>query len=107
AQVAARAALRDQAHVRHSVEVSRESLARLTAAFVSLGIEVVPSDTNFVLIKLPTDARPIEKELERRGCIVRNMVAFGLPPQYLRVTSGTLPQTERLIQAFREVVSGA
>ena len=107
AQAAATAAVRDQDHVRRAVEVNRASLAMIREACESLGIEVTPTDANFHLVKLPMDARPVEKELERRGIIVRNMVAFGMPPQYLRITSGTVPQTEQLVRAFREVLSGA
>ncbi|HVP39665.1 MAG TPA: histidinol-phosphate transaminase [Candidatus Saccharimonadales bacterium] len=107
AQAAAVAALRDQDHVRRAARLNQESLARIIACMQSLGLETVPTQANFVLVRLPADARRAEQELLRRGIIVRNMVAFGLPPEYLRITSGTLEETERLVKVCREVLSGA
>ncbi|MBI5838290.1 MAG: histidinol-phosphate transaminase [Candidatus Eisenbacteria bacterium] len=104
AQAAATAALRDQDHVRRAVALNQASLTRIVECMESLGVEVTPTQANFVLVKLPADSRPVQAELERRGIIVRNMVAFGLSPEYLRVTSGTMEETERLVSAFRDVL---
>ena len=107
APAAAAAAVRDQDHVRRAVELNRESLTLMADGFHALGLTVVPSDANFLLIRLPMDARPVQAEMERRGVIVRSMLAFGLGPEFLRVTSGTRAQTEHLLRVFREVLAGA
>jgi histidinol-phosphate aminotransferase len=104
-QAAALGALRDQDHVRRAAQLNQQSLARIVECMTSLGLEVTPTQTNFVLVRLPQDARPVERELQRRGIIVRNMLAFGLGPEYLRVTSGTLEETDRLVEAFRGVLA--
>lgn len=106
AQAAAVGALKDPHHVRRTVELNAVSLRMIREGLESLGLEVTPSDANFVLVKFNTDARPFQARMERLGVIVRSMVSFGLPPEYLRITSGTLPQTERLLEVVREVLGG-
>ena len=43
-------------------------------------------------------------ELQERGVIVRDCTSFGLPG-CIRVTCGTEPQTERVVDAINEVLA--
>ena len=103
AQAAAMAALEDREHVQRAYQGNAAELPRLSEALARLGIEVTPSQTNFVLAGFGTrDARALYDTLLRRGIIVRPMGAYGLP-HHLRITVGTAAENERLLAALREL----
>ena len=103
AQVAAAAALDDEAFVRRSRDTNRCGLKFLYKEFRRLKIEYIPSVANFVLLKSPTDAKALYDRLLRKGVIVRPMGGYRLP-QWLRVTVGTPPENRRFIQALEELL---
>ena len=103
AQVAAQGALKDQAHVRRSVEVNTAGLLHLKKALGLQGLAVIPSVANFVLVDLRRDARPVYQALLREGVIVRPVASYGLP-QHLRITVGTQAQNARVINALERVL---
>ena len=105
AQVAAVAALADQAFVERSVEVNRRGMAQVTAAFDTLGLRYLPSFGNFVLLQVG-DGAAVYQGLLRRGVIVRPVANYGLP-QWLRVTIGLPEENDRFITALRDVLQGA
>jgi histidinol-phosphate aminotransferase len=90
AQAAGIAALEDEDFVRRSVDLNARSLRFLTDALRGLGLEVVDSAANFVMLALPDaeEAVRLSDGLLRRGVIVRPLGAFGLP-QCLRISTGT------------------
>jgi histidinol-phosphate aminotransferase len=104
AQVAALAALEDDAHLARSVELNAVELRRVSTACIELGLDVVPSVGNFVLIGLGRDAAPVFDALLRAGVIVRPVANYGLP-QHLRVTIGTEAENDRLLSALAKVVA--
>ena len=57
AQAAAIAALNDKAFLEKSAALNAQGYRRLTEAFDKLGLEYVPSDGNFVLVRVGDDAR--------------------------------------------------
>ena len=95
------AALDDHAHLHRVVELNRSERARLSTALTELGVSVAPSQTNFVLARLPTDAASIYEALLRKGIITRTLA--GLPRQ-LRISVGLPAENARLLQALREVL---
>jgi histidinol-phosphate aminotransferase len=103
AQAAARAALDDSDHLERTRKNNAVELPRLEGALRALGLEVTPSQANFVLCGLGREARPIYDALQRRGVIVRPMGAYGLP-KHLRITVGTPPENSRLIEALTKVL---
>ena len=105
AQAAAIAALADEGFVARSVEVNRQGMAQLTAAFDRLGLRYLPSFGNFVLVQVG-DGSAVYQGLLRRGVIVRPVANYGLP-QWLRVTIGLKEENDRFIAALREVLQGA
>ena len=105
AQAAAIAALADEGFVARSVEVNRQGMAQLTAAFDRLGLRYLPSFGNFVLVQVG-DGSAVYQGLLRRGVIVRPVANYGLP-QWLRVTIGLAEENDRFIAALREVLQGA
>jgi histidinol-phosphate aminotransferase len=103
AQAAAIAALDDREHVQLAYMGNAAELPRLSEALSRLGLEVTPSQTNFVLAGFgKDDARALYDALLRRGIIVRPMGAYGLP-HHLRITVGTAAENERLVAALREL----
>ena len=102
AQVAARAALDDHAHVARTRANNREGLAFLRAACERLGRPYVPSWANFLLIEVGEGARVYEALL-RRGVIVRPMDVYGLP-RHLRVTVGTPAENQRFVDCLTAVL---
>lgn len=101
AQWAALAALDDEEHVQRSLKVNREGMTYLTAEIARLGLEQVPSQANFVLIRVG-DGDGVFERLLRRGVIVRPMSAYALP-EYIRVTIGTDKENCRFISELKTI----
>jgi histidinol-phosphate aminotransferase len=101
-QAAALAALEDRKFAETCARENRAGLARLEAGLRALGLEVVPSEANFILVKVGAGAR-IFDALQRRGLIVRPMGSYGMP-EWLRITVGTPPQNERLLAELKLLV---
>lgn len=96
-QEAAVAALEDEEFVRKSIESNEAGRRYLYGEFERLGLEYVPSQTNFVLVRVGReglDGTTVAQEMMRRGVIVRPMAGFGLR-DYVRITIG-LPAENRL-----------
>lgn len=100
-QAAARAALRDQAHVAEYVELNRTERARVTEALEALGLRVAPSQANFVFVDFARDNREIYDRMLRMGVIIRPMPKP--VDTWLRVTIGLPEENDRLIGAVREL----
>jgi histidinol-phosphate aminotransferase len=104
AQAAALAALDDDAHVTRARRGNDAELPRLSASLAGLGLEVFPSQTNFILVGFGTrDGRQLYDQLLVKGVIVRPMGGYGLP-HHLRITVGTAPENARLVSAIRDVL---
>lgn len=101
AQAAAIAALDDEGFRLRTVSENRKGMLRLEEGFRDLGLEFVPSEANFVLVKVG-DAASVFERLQRRGIIVRPVASYGLP-QWIRVTVGTAEQNERFLSELAAV----
>jgi len=95
AQAGALAGLLDDEHQRATREVNRQGRDFLQRSFDALGLEFVPSCTNFVLVKVGS-GKALFQALLRKGVIVRDMDAYGLP-EWIRVTVGTPEQNQRFV----------
>ena len=100
AQVCALAALEDEDWVRRSREVNASGLRQLGDGLRALGLEVVPSHGNFVLVRIPS-ASTVCADLQRRGVIVRPLAGYDLP-DHLRISVGTAPQNARCLEALSD-----
>jgi histidinol-phosphate aminotransferase len=103
AAVAATAALDDDEFVTRYRRDNRAGLAQLGAGFTNLGLEFVPAQGNFLLVKVG-DGAAVFDALQRQGVITRPVKGYGLP-EWLRVTVGTLAQNERLLKTLAEVLA--
>jgi histidinol-phosphate aminotransferase len=103
AEAAALAALEDVEHMERTLRVNAQGIGFLTRALRELGLEVWPSDANFVLAC--TGPGTYEKLL-REGVIVRPLDAFGLPG-HVRITVGLPEENERLVKSLRRLQESA
>ena len=103
AQAAAKASLKDKAHVEKSIKVNTEGKKYLYSELKKLGLDYVPSEANFILIHLDRPGPTVMRELLKHGVIVRPLVGYELPNS-VRVTIGTREQNERLISSLKIVL---
>ena len=104
AQVAALAALDDEAHISECVRMIEAGRHFLYDGFKNLGLRYVPSRANFVLVDLGRNAAAIFQGLLREGVIVRPMTSFGMETT-VRVSVGTPEENRRLIKALSTVLA--
>ncbi|WP_449370288.1 histidinol-phosphate transaminase [Thiomonas sp.] len=103
-QAAALAALDDQGFIEQAYAVNRAGQAQLAAAFEALGLRHVPSQGNFILVKVGEDAGAgarVNLALLQRGVIARPVDNYGLP-QWLRISVGTEAENATCIAALRD-----
>jgi histidinol-phosphate aminotransferase len=103
AQWAALAALDDSEHVQRSLEVNRAGLDYLQAEFQKLGLEFVPSQGNFILVRVGR-GQEVFQQLLGHGVIVRPMGGYRFP-EHVRVTVGTMAENQKFIDALQKVIS--
>jgi histidinol-phosphate aminotransferase len=102
AEVAATAALDDADFRERVTRNNAVGIDYLTRELSGLGIEVWPSDANFVL------ARPgaaVYERLLAQGVIVRPLGGFGMP-DHVRISVGLPEENERLVKALRRLREG-
>lgn len=103
AQVAAVVALGDQDFLQQTYVMNRAGRAQLSEAFRVMGLDFVPSHTNFILVHVG-DAARINQALLHRGVIVRPVAGDGLP-EHLRVTVGLPEENARFIAALTDILA--
>jgi len=96
AEVAALAALDDKEHLEKTKASNAEGRAFLKKAFLQMGLEVWPSDANFVLVR---SGAGLYEPLLKEGVIVRPLGGFGLH-DCVRVSVGTPDENRRLVEVM-------
>ena len=81
----------------------RIALAKVIASMPHV-IQVFPSDTNFILVKIP-HARKLYEFLMSKGIIVRDRSALELCEDSLRITVGTEQENTLLVDAMYEWIT--
>ncbi len=108
-QAAAIAAIGDTEHLAKAVAHNEEWRAKLTEEISKLGIEVIPSVANFVLMRFADTpgktAADADKFLRENGFIVRLTKSYKLP-DCLRMTVGLAEQNEQVIEVLRRFMKG-
>lgn len=103
AQAAALAALDDQEFVQRSVQTNEEGKRYLYQAFEKMGLEYIPTHTNFIMVNVEKNSVEVFKALLQKGVIIRSGDIFDMD-NWIRVTIGTPEQNMRLIEALKEVL---
>jgi histidinol-phosphate aminotransferase len=102
ALVAARAALGDERHLASVLENIRKGRTYLYESLKNIGLDVRPSEANFVLIRIGPGARDLVDTLFERKILVRWLGGYGLP-DYIRVTVGTMEENRAVTEALKRL----
>lgn len=94
------AALGSKKHIRVSKELVQAGRRFFYDELVDLGIEYLPTQSNFILINCKQDTHGLYQNLMQNGIIVRPTHSFGLP-NHIRVSFGTAEQNDRFFKIFR------
>lgn len=101
AMVAGVVALQDQDFIEHSRQINKLGMAQLQQGLSKLGLNYVPSRTNFLLVNVERDAIEVFNALLREGVIVR---AVGID-NHIRVSIGTAKENEKFLNALAKVLN--
>jgi histidinol-phosphate aminotransferase len=102
AQWAALAALEDHEHVKRTLEVNRQGMDYLREEMARMGLEQIPSQANFILVRVG-NGQDIFERLLRRGVIVRPMGGYDFP-EYVRITVGNMKENGRFINELKDII---
>lgn len=102
AQAAGLITLVNEDYLVRSREAVRQAKDYLVGELSEMGLQCVPSRTNFFLVRVG-DGRRFRADLLSRGILVRDCTSFGLP-EYVRLATRPLTECRRLIEAAREVI---
>ena len=81
----------------------RVSIENITEALQEMeGVEVVPSQANFVIFTTPVPADTLQDRLADRGVLVRNMGGYPELEGYLRVSAGTEKENNAFLGALEK-----
>jgi histidinol-phosphate aminotransferase len=105
-EAAGLAAIRDEAHIRKTVENNAAGGERLMRSFSELGLRAIPTSANFIYFEIDEDANAFSKRMQAEGVIVRSLVPWGIR-NGIRVTVGTPDQNEMFVRALKKVVRQA
>ena len=101
AQIAALAALDDDAHVRKTRANNFAGLQFFENALRrELKLEFVPSHANFILVRV-SNGQKVFEAMQKLGVIVRPMGGYQLP-EWIRISIGTPQENERCLDALKK-----
>ena len=103
AQKAGIIALEDAEYLEWSKVEIKKAKQFLIGELCQIGFTLVPSSTNFFLLKVP-NAKDFRTALLRHGILVRDCSSFGLP-KYVRIAARTMPECQRLITTVQVMKS--
>jgi len=104
ALAAAEAALDDEEFLDQTKRRIWAGLDFLVQGLTALGLEVTPSQTNFVLFRTPAPAEAVYERMLAQGVIIRSMAAFGLS-DHLRVNVGLEEENKRFLELLPQVLT--
>jgi histidinol-phosphate aminotransferase len=101
---AAQASLADEALVGRQRDKLNGTRRWLVAELERVGRRTIPSETNFVMVEIGSDVKPLIAALAAAG--VRVGRRFAAMPTWLRVTIGTPEEAQAFLKAFRALAPG-
>ena len=103
ALAAAAAMVNDKEHIALEQRRNREAKAFTRAFFEKAGYEVGASETNFLMIDLRRDMRPVREACRREG------IAVGRPfpplTTHLRISIGTMEEMQKAAEVMKRVLA--
>ena len=105
AQEAGIAALCDEERVRAARELTCRERARMEKELRECGVEVIPSQANFILMHSPYD---LFAHLKDRGILIRDCSNYsGLGKGWYRTAVRREEENDRLLEAVRQICQGS
>jgi len=104
AQKAGVVALRDDGYLERCEPKIKQAKQFLVDELGRLGFTVIPSKTNFFLVRVG-DGKTFRSALLRHGILVRDCASFGLP-EYIRIAPRTMPECQKLIATIQALKHG-
>jgi histidinol-phosphate aminotransferase len=104
AQIAAEAALQDEDFLTNTIQKTHREIDYLTSELTTMGLDPLPTQSNFLMVDLKTDAVPVFKAMLGRGVIVRALKSYGFDT-FLRVNTGTREENTIFIAALKQVLT--
>ena len=105
ALAAARTALTDEQYLKKVLNNNRKGKRYLYASLKGMSLQFIPTEANFILIRIGKGAERISKKLFKENILVRWMGAYGLP-DYIRVSIGRTKENTQFIEAMRRALEG-
>jgi len=102
AQAAAQAALLDKEFLNKSIQATHAGIDYLGFELTKMGFSPLPTQSNFLMVDLKTDATRIFNEMLGHGVIVRSMKSYGFDT-FLRVNTGTQKENQIFIKALKHL----
>jgi histidinol-phosphate aminotransferase len=103
AQVAAEAAIKDEAFLNKSIKATQDGIDYLKSELTGMGLVPLPTQSNFIMVDMKTDATGIFKKMLGQGVIVRSLKSYGFDT-FLRVNTGTREENQIFIGALKQVL---
>ena len=101
--LAALASLKDRDHVDKGRQLNSDVKKHLCTELDSLGYRYIQSHTNFIMIDLRREVRPVIAALRERNVEVGRL--FPALPTFMRVTIGTDTQMQSFMTSLKEVMT--
>ena len=103
ANAAGVAALADTEFYSKSLEITKKGKDYIYKELTALGLEYIPSYTNFIIIDTGKNASEVFTALIKKGVIIRPMTNYGLP-RFIRVTIGLDKDNKKFIAVLKQVL---
>ena len=99
AQKGSCAALDDTEYLKKTIENNIIGRDYLYGELKQMGLDFVPTQTNFILVKTGPDTARLCTELLKQGVMVRSMAGFGIE-EFIRVTIGLPDENRRFVDSL-------
>ena len=103
AMAAGEASLKDRNHYDRSRAVVQHFRDRLEDEFTKMGLEYIPSESNFMMVDLGKPSMNIMREMFQKGVMVTNRRRQQMPT-WIRVSSGDERETEVFLNVLKEAL---
>lgn len=104
AQTAALAALEDQAFLNTAIKANHQVRSKFCRGLDALGIQYIPSETNFVMFKASMDGTQLYTSLLQRGIIIRPLKPYYALQNYVRASIGLEPDMQFLLDQLKDIL---
>ena len=101
---AAIAALTNSEYLNEGVRIVKEQRVKLSEGLSSLGFQVYPSGSNFILFKVPHPSSELVSRLAAKGILIRDFGKNRMLEDCVRTTIGTEELNQMLLLKLKEVM---